>query len=123
MPLPDAPSVSLAQQQDVVVVAETSRRASGDKIAPCSLTKAMREIHANPKTIGQIRIPCNELLNPYQRFLDTNISIPLTPRQKGYLAIHNFSSPANLLTAAVVATIIVVGFLIPPLVILVGWVK
>ena len=101
--LPDAPSAVLERQQDVVALAEASRRATGDKVTPCSVTQAMREIHANPRTIGQVRLPCNELLNPYQRFLDTNVSIPLTPRQKGYLAIHNFSSPANLLTAAVVA--------------------
>lgn len=101
--LPDAPSVLLAQQQDVVALAEASRRTSGDKVTPCSVTKAMREIHADPKTIGRVRIPCNELLNPYQRFLDTNISIPLTPRQKGYLAIHNLSMPSNLLTIAAVS--------------------
>ncbi|MEO8737056.1 MAG: hypothetical protein ABI380_11000 [Edaphobacter sp.] len=96
--LPDAPSAVLAQQQDVIALAEATRRANGDKIAPCSMTQAMREIHANPKVIGQVRLPCTELINPYQRFLDTNISIPLTPRQKGYLALHNLVDPASLLT-------------------------
>jgi hypothetical protein len=96
--LPDAPSAALAQQQDVVAVAKASLKTSGSGVTPCTLRDAMFNIPRRSKTIEPIRVPCSELLNPYQRFLDTSIVIPLTPRQKGYLAIHNLTSPANLLT-------------------------
>lgn len=101
--LPDAPDAMLLQQQDVVAVAEASRTASGNQVKPCSLTQAMRDRPSIPKTIEQVRLPCNELFDPYQRFLNTNVSIPLTPRQKGYLAIHNLVAPANLLTIVAVS--------------------
>jgi len=101
--LPDAPSATLAEQQQVVVVAEAYRQANGDKIKPCSIGQAMFDVHSAPKTIGPVRIPCNELFNPYQRFLDTKVIIPLTPRQKGYLALHNLTSTANLLTTVAVS--------------------
>lgn len=102
-PLPDAPSATLAQQQDVVALAEASLRQSGVSTKSCSLTRAMRDIHSNSKKIEKVPVPCSELLDPYQRFLDTNVTIPLTPRQKGYLAIHDLTSPVNLLTIIAVS--------------------
>jgi hypothetical protein len=45
--------------------------------------------------------PCGTAhLNPYHRFLDSTTPIPLTPAQKGKLAIHNLTSPGNLATIA-----------------------
>lgn len=101
--LPDAPSATLARQQDVVAIAVASLKQSGTSNTSCSLTRAMRDIHSNSKKVEKVPVPCSELLNPYQRFLDTNVTIPLTPRQKGYLAIHNLTSPANLLTIVAVS--------------------
>jgi hypothetical protein len=43
-------------------------------------------------------LPCVDSLNPYVRFLDTNMPIPMTPRQKGYLAFRDVVDPFNLLT-------------------------
>lgn len=97
-PLPDAPSALLSQQQDVVVVAEASLKTTGSGVAPCTLRHAMLSIHSRSPTIIPVQVPCSELVNPYQRFLDTNLVIPLTAKQKGYLAIHNLTDPANLLT-------------------------
>lgn len=37
-------------------------------------------------------------LNPYQRFLNSPAPLPLTPHQKGLLAIHDIIDPANLFT-------------------------
>jgi hypothetical protein len=37
-------------------------------------------------------------INPFRRFLDQTTPVPLTVRQKGYLAIHNFKDPGNLVT-------------------------
>lgn len=96
--LPDAPSTALGQQQDVVAVATASQRANGDQVKPCSVIQALRVRQPNSKIIEQVRLPCRELFIPYQRFLDAEIPIPLTMRQKGYLTIHNLASPSNLLT-------------------------
>lgn len=96
--LPDAPSVLLAQQQDVVVLAEESLKTHDSGIASCTLRHAMVPIPSRSRTIVPVRVPCSELVDPYQRFLDTSIVIPLTSKQKGYLAIHNLTDPANLLT-------------------------
>jgi hypothetical protein len=41
--------------------------------------------------------PCVQI-NPYRRFLDNTTPIPLTPRQKAYLAFHNFRDPGNIVT-------------------------
>ena len=41
--------------------------------------------------------PCTPI-NPYRRFLDSTTPVPLTPKQKGYLAIHDVIDPFNLLT-------------------------
>jgi hypothetical protein len=101
--LPDAPSVLLAQQQDVVFLAEQSLKTSGSGVAPCTLRHAMLPISSRSRTIEPVRVPCSELVNPYQRFLDTSVVMPLTSKQKGYLAIHNLTDPANLLTIVAVS--------------------
>lgn len=101
--LPDAPSALLSHQQDVVVVAENSLKTDGSGIAPCTLRHAMMVIHSRSQTVVPVRVPCSELVNPYQRFLDTSVVIPLTSKQKGYLAIHNLTDPANLLTIVAVS--------------------
>ena len=97
--LPDAPSAAAAQQQDVVLVAEASLRSSGKQPESCTMVRALRMSPPRAR-IGVPRHACEELFNPYQRFLDTRMSFPLTPRQKGYLALHNLVSPPNLMTIA-----------------------
>lgn len=101
--LPDAPEANLPQNREVVAVAEESLKTDGSGGAPCTLRHAMMDIPSHSRTVEQIRIPCSELVNPYQRFLDTSVIIPLTPKQKGYLAIHNLMDPANLLTIVAVS--------------------
>lgn len=96
--LPDAPGAVRVHQEDVVVLAKASLLTSGSGVEPCTLWQAMRDIPSRSKTIRPIRVPCSELVDPYQRFLDTSIIIPLTPKQKGYLAIHDLTTPANLMT-------------------------
>ncbi len=46
--------------------------------------------------------PCIQV-NPYQRFLNNTSAIPLTVREKGYLAVHNFLQPGNLVTIVGIA--------------------
>jgi hypothetical protein len=101
--LPDAPSAVLSQQHDVVAVAEESLKTSDSGVTPCTLRRAMLKIPSHSKTVVPVHVPCNELINPYQRFLDTSVVIPMTSKEKGYLAIHNLTDPANLLTIVAVS--------------------
>jgi hypothetical protein len=96
--LPDAPGAVRVQQQDVVALSEASLKTSGSGVEPCTLRHAMLDIPSHSKTVEPVHVPCSELINPYQRFLDTSVVIPLTSKQKGYLAIHNLTTPSNLLT-------------------------
>jgi hypothetical protein len=103
--LPDAPGAVKTQQQDVVAVAEASFKASGGGAHPCGLFTAMKVIYLDPVRVNRIPKPCSELIYPYQRFLTTNISIPMTWQQKGYLALHDLTDPANIGTIAGISAI------------------
>jgi len=112
--LPDAPSQLLAigaqdhdpnnqhieGQQSVVAVARESFLSSGTKPPGCR-----RSMWGRPHPIQNPGDPtppppllCTNILDPYARFLDTRFSIPMTPAQKGYLAIHDLLDPFNLAT-------------------------
>jgi hypothetical protein len=71
---------------------------SGDNVSPCTLTGAMRMVHIPAEQIEPVHSPCAEIFNPYQRFLNTTMPVPLTARQKGFLAVHNLTDPFNFLT-------------------------
>lgn len=87
----------------MVVIAEAAQRASGVGWSQCSLIRAMRPIQFDGRKGEQPQIACRELIDPYQRFLDTHVAFPLTSQQKGYLAIHNLATPGSLLTIAAVS--------------------
>jgi len=93
--LPDAPDPAQAQEEDVVAVAEASFKATGTGAHPCGVFSAMKVVYIDPNHYDQIPKPCTELFYPYQRFLTTNIVIPMTWQQKGYLALHDLTDPAN----------------------------
>jgi len=101
--LPDAPSQ--VRQQDVVVVGQTSLKASGKAPASCNFVGALGMISFDPKRVDQPRPRCSELVYPYQRFLNTNVPIPLNWKQKGYLALHFTTDPASLGTIAGISAI------------------
>ena len=103
--LPDSPGVAAARQYDVVAIGEASLKASGKVPGACNAWDAMGMITVDPKKVDEPPPPCSELVNPYQRFLDTNIPIPLTWKQKGYLALHQTTDPGNLGTIAVISAI------------------
>jgi hypothetical protein len=92
--LPDAPNPAQAQQQDVVVAAEASFRATGRAAHSCGVFSAMKVLYVDPSRYD-VPKPCTELIYPYQRFLTSNIVIPMTWQQKGYLALHDLADPAN----------------------------
>lgn len=99
--LPDAP----AAQQDVAAVAEASFKATGEGARSCGMFTAMKVIYLEPGRVNQVPKPCMELIYPYQRFLTTNVAIPMTWQQKGYLALHDLTDPANLGTIAGISAI------------------
>jgi hypothetical protein len=96
--LPDAPDPTQGQPEDVVTVAEASFKATGGGAHPCGPVNAMKVIYFNPNSYGQVPKPCTELIYPYQRFLTTDIVIPMTWQQKGYLALHDLTDPFNFAT-------------------------
>lgn len=94
--LPEAPEPAAGQPKDVVAVAEASFKATGDGAHPCGLFTAMKVIYLDPNHYGDVSKPCTELIYPYQRFLSTNIVVPMTWEQKGYFALHEFTDPSNI---------------------------
>ena len=94
--LPDAPDPKQPQLEDVVVVAEGSFKADGDGAPRCGPVSAMKVVYVDPNNFDKVPKPCTELVYPYQRFLSTNIVIPMTWQQKGYLALHELVDPANI---------------------------
>lgn len=103
--LPDAPSAVQAQQEDVVSAGERSLRAQGKAQEPCTLLRSIGPIYLDPNKVDQPRPRCSELVYPYQRFLGTNIPIPLNWKQKGYLAVHFTTDPASLGTIVGISAI------------------
>jgi hypothetical protein len=96
--LPDAPDPAQAQeaqQENVVVAAQASFKVTRDGVRPCNVFRAMKLIYFNPNRYDQVPKPCTELIYPYQRFLSSNVIIPMTWQQKGYLALHDLTDPAN----------------------------
>jgi hypothetical protein len=93
--LPDAPGEPPARQAGVVAVAEASFATNNDGVKPCNAFRAMKVIYVNPNRYDEVRKPCSELIYPYQRFLSTEVVIPMTWQQKGYLALHDLTDPAN----------------------------
>jgi hypothetical protein len=102
--LPDSPGQVAKQQLDLVVVGEAAVKASG-KSRTCNAKHAMGFIYVNPKRAGEVPQPCSELVYPFQRFLTTNVVIPLTWQQKGYLALHDVTDPGNLATIVGISAI------------------
>jgi hypothetical protein len=101
--LPDAPGEAPSETPDtipphqasVVAVAEASFAANNDGAKTCNVFRAMKVVYVNPNRYDEVRKPCGELIYPYQRFLTTEVVIPMTWQQKGYLALHNLTDPAN----------------------------
>jgi hypothetical protein len=103
--LPDAPGAVVAKQTDVVAIAEASFKTTGDGARTCDIFSAMKVVYIDPKHGNLVPKPCTELIYPYQRFLTTDVAIPMTWQQKGYLALHELTDPANLGTIVGISAI------------------
>jgi hypothetical protein len=104
--LPDAPDPAQAQQEDVVAVAEASFKATGGGAHSCGVFSAIKVVYFDPSRY-EVPKPCTELIYPYQRFLTSNIVIPMTWQQKGYLALHDLADPINFATILGISAITV----------------
>jgi hypothetical protein len=104
--LPDAPDPAQAAQENVVAVAEASFKATGGGARSCGVFSAMKVIYVDPSRYD-VPKPCTELIYPYQRFLTSNIVIPMTREQKGYLALHDLADPINFATILGISAITV----------------
>ena len=96
--LPDSPGAAQSRQHDVVALAEASFKAAGEGPRSCGFISATKIVYVDPNRFDQPRKTCAELIYPYQRFLNTEVVIPLTWQQKGYLALHDLVDPANFAT-------------------------
>jgi hypothetical protein len=102
-PDPDSPPSQTSNQNADAAKARASDSAPP---RPCSVPSATASEGPSTLTppIGPAdrapnrKRPCPPAQNPYQRFLNSTAPIPLTPRQKGHLALHNFIDPGNLVT-------------------------
>ena len=103
--LPDAPSTVAAAPSEVIVVAESSLKQNGKTPPDCNVLRSMKMESYDPNKPGEIPPPCAALVSPYQRFLSTDVVIPLSWQQKGYLALHQWVDPANLMTIAGISAI------------------
>jgi transposase-like protein len=107
--LPDAPSQTVAQQssnpQDIVATTRAYQIRKGTAQKPCNLISSVGMIYFDPNKLDQPRPRCSELVYPYQRFLSTNIAVPLNWKQKGYLAIHYTTDLTSIGTIVGIAAI------------------
>jgi hypothetical protein len=88
-----------------VVAGKESLRARGKDKDSCTFIAALGAIYFDPAKAGENRPRCSELVYPYQRFLSTNIAIPLNWKQKGLLAAHFTTDPASLGTTVGISAI------------------
>ncbi len=87
--LPDAPTPAVPP-----AAASPSRVPT----ASCHDTGSYTNGRSAADSTGRAPGPCLGIPNPYDRFLDTDVPVPLTPEQKGYLGLsHNLKDTSNLI--------------------------
>jgi hypothetical protein len=92
--LPEAPIPAAA-----AMASEAAAISAGPALfsAPCR-TESARSSGPAADSADGAREPCLESPNPYSRFLNNTVPVPLSPEQKARLALHNLKDPGNLAT-------------------------
>ncbi len=95
--LPDAPGESSIE---IVAAAHDAFEQTGDLPRPRFRTDPppLWRRDAHPGLMRRIQLRRARYLNPYQRFLDTQVRIPMSPAHKAYIAATNVIDPGGLLT-------------------------
>jgi len=103
--LPDSPGfavlekqAALPEKQAVTAPQKTSQHSGPQASAPCPPAGSVAYSDPGATSAAVARTPCVAREDPYGRFLNSTVPTPLTPKQKGVLALRNFSDPFNLLT-------------------------
>ena len=97
MPVPAGPPSASLPDAPTPVVPPAAVSPSTTSTASCH-TGSPTNGSPDADSIGRAHAPCVETPNPYARFLDTTVPVPLTPEQKGHLAFHNLKDTGNLIT-------------------------
>jgi hypothetical protein len=95
---PQSPTAE--DQESIVVAAKAAYAASGTKPPPCRTSSWLghHPVESVDTVASSAPLQCVNVLDPYARFLDTRMPIPMTPRQKGYLAFRDIVDPFNIIT-------------------------
>jgi hypothetical protein len=105
--LPESPGHLVEQQQSIVALAKTYQDAAGIpppcrvstwKIALNTRATVITPTPADPKAAVVVPELCPNRLDPQARFLNTTMPIPMSPAEKGMLAIHDVLDPFTAVT-------------------------
>ncbi len=103
--LPDSPGfaalqkqVASSQKQAATAPQKTPHQSGAQAPVPCPATGSVAYSDPEATSAAVARTPCVASEDPYRRFLNSAAPAPLTPKQKGVLALRNLSDPFNLLT-------------------------
>jgi hypothetical protein len=99
IPTPGTSALSALPEAPLPAASEAAAIAAGPSLfsRPCR-TESARTSGPDTDSADAAREPCVESPNPYSRFLNNTAPVPLTPEQKGRLALHNFKDPGNFAT-------------------------
>jgi hypothetical protein len=104
--LPESPGSLVSRQHSVVAVAKSYQDAAGIP-PPCrvstwkiALNTRAAVITPTPDPDAKSMAPelCPNRLDPQARFLDTTMPIPMSPAEKGMLAVHDVLDPFTAVT-------------------------
>jgi hypothetical protein len=104
--LPDSPGSLASQSNNVIVVAKTYQNSAGIP-PPCRVATWKIALNTRATVITPTPDPdaknmahelCPNRLDPQARFLDTTMPIPMSPAEKGMLAIHDVLDPFTAVT-------------------------
>jgi hypothetical protein len=103
--LPDSPGFANLQKDKASAAPQTAPQPAPQPnprnpqaSAPCPAAGSVAYTDPEATSAAVARTPCVAREDPYRRFLNSTVPAPLSPRQKGILALRNFSDPFNLLT-------------------------
>jgi len=96
----------LALLPDAPVPASSAIIAGPALSSPCP-AGSVRKSDSDTQATEPSRAPCPASANPYTPFLNSTAPTPLTPAQKGVLAVRNYEDPGNLASIVYLSALLV----------------